>query len=172
MVTLALNVADPLVAGEHGKAAFDAVGPLLLLGWAEVGPAFLQALGTTSTAANLDDKSRTDQTDTQVPGTPTNGAALSHNEQEREQSRSRHSKHLPDEELLDQARREDAAHRMTHQKPISADGLRLRLGIGSAKARLLVKTVRSEFQTRGASRELSDDRTPVSGGSATTLAAW
>lgn len=54
MVTLALNVADPLVAGEHGKAAFDAVGPLLLIGWAEVGPTFLQALGTTSTAVNLD----------------------------------------------------------------------------------------------------------------------
>jgi hypothetical protein len=35
VVTLALNVADPLVAGEYGKAAFDAVGPLLLIGWAE-----------------------------------------------------------------------------------------------------------------------------------------
>lgn len=33
-VTLALNVAGPLVAGEYGKAAFDAVGPLLLIGWA------------------------------------------------------------------------------------------------------------------------------------------
>jgi hypothetical protein len=32
-VTLALNVADPLVAGQYGKAAFDAVGPLLLIGW-------------------------------------------------------------------------------------------------------------------------------------------
>jgi hypothetical protein len=38
LVTLALNVADPLVAGRRfGKAAFDAVGPLLLIGWAEVG---------------------------------------------------------------------------------------------------------------------------------------
>ena len=31
VVTLALNVADPVVAGEYGKAAFDAVGPLLNL---------------------------------------------------------------------------------------------------------------------------------------------
>lgn len=31
MVTLALNVAGPLVAGEYGKTAFDAVGPLLLI---------------------------------------------------------------------------------------------------------------------------------------------
>ncbi|MFJ8967219.1 hypothetical protein ACIRG5_48340, partial [Lentzea sp. NPDC102401] len=37
VVTLALNVAEPLVAGEYGKAAFDAVGPLLLIGWSEVG---------------------------------------------------------------------------------------------------------------------------------------
>lgn len=30
VVTLALNVADPIGADEYGKAAFDAVGPLLL----------------------------------------------------------------------------------------------------------------------------------------------
>jgi hypothetical protein len=39
-----LNVADPLVTGDYGKAAFDAVGPLLLIGWAEVGPDLLRAL--------------------------------------------------------------------------------------------------------------------------------
>jgi hypothetical protein len=37
VVTLALNVAEPLIAGEVGKALFDAVGPLLLIGWSEVG---------------------------------------------------------------------------------------------------------------------------------------
>jgi hypothetical protein len=37
-VTLALNVAEPICAGQLGKAAFDAVEPLLLIGWAEVGP--------------------------------------------------------------------------------------------------------------------------------------
>jgi hypothetical protein len=47
VVTLALNVADPIVAGEYGKAAFDAVGPLLLIGWAEVGPDLLRALSST-----------------------------------------------------------------------------------------------------------------------------
>lgn len=43
-VTLALNVADPVCAGHFGKAAFDAVGPLLLIGWAEVGPSLLKAV--------------------------------------------------------------------------------------------------------------------------------
>jgi hypothetical protein len=33
LVTLALNVAEPVIAGEYGKAAFDAVGPLLLIGF-------------------------------------------------------------------------------------------------------------------------------------------
>jgi hypothetical protein len=51
LVTLALNVADPLIAGEVGKAAFDSDGPLLLIGWAEVGPGFLQAIGTISRRA-------------------------------------------------------------------------------------------------------------------------
>jgi len=48
LVTLALNVADPLLAGEWGKAAFDAVGPLLLIGWAHVGPELLHALSARS----------------------------------------------------------------------------------------------------------------------------
>ncbi|ABW12444.1 conserved hypothetical protein [Parafrankia sp. EAN1pec] len=43
-VTLALNVAEPLIEQNYGRAAFDAVGPLLLIGWAEVGPGLLQAM--------------------------------------------------------------------------------------------------------------------------------
>jgi hypothetical protein len=37
MVTLALNVAVSIFTGRYGEAGFDAVGPLLLIGWAEVG---------------------------------------------------------------------------------------------------------------------------------------
>ncbi|WP_280883483.1 hypothetical protein [Streptomyces pseudovenezuelae] len=47
LMTLALNVADPLLNDQFGKAAFDAVGPLLLIGWAEVGPGLLQAISNT-----------------------------------------------------------------------------------------------------------------------------
>jgi hypothetical protein len=50
LMTLALNVADPLIAGHWGRAAFDAVGPLLLIGWSEVGPGLLQALATAGSA--------------------------------------------------------------------------------------------------------------------------
>ncbi|WP_410575613.1 hypothetical protein [Amycolatopsis sp. cmx-4-61] len=53
-VTLALNVAEPLVAGEYGRAAFDAVGPLLLIGWAEVGAGLLQAVSAASQSQSPD----------------------------------------------------------------------------------------------------------------------
>ncbi len=44
LATLALNSADPIITGAYGKAAFDAVGSHLLIGWAEVGPGLLQAI--------------------------------------------------------------------------------------------------------------------------------
>ncbi|MFJ3922359.1 MULTISPECIES: DUF2637 domain-containing protein [unclassified Streptomyces] len=40
--TLALNVAEPIIAGHYGRACVDAVAPLLLLGWGAVGPALLR----------------------------------------------------------------------------------------------------------------------------------
>jgi hypothetical protein len=61
------------------------------------------------------------------------------------------------EALLAQARREDAAHRAAHQKPISADTLRIRLGVGAARARQLVKIVRSEFEEQVAAQQAADD---------------
>jgi hypothetical protein len=54
VVTLALNVAEPLVAGQPGKAAFDAVGPLLLIGWSEVGPGLLQAINSANLTVSGD----------------------------------------------------------------------------------------------------------------------
>ncbi|WP_051745466.1 hypothetical protein [Streptomyces yerevanensis] len=38
-LTLALNVTEPLLVGAYGRAVFDAVGSILLIDWAEVGPA-------------------------------------------------------------------------------------------------------------------------------------
>lgn len=44
VVTLGLNVAHPILIGAYGQACFYAVGPLLLIGWSEVGPNLLAAL--------------------------------------------------------------------------------------------------------------------------------
>jgi hypothetical protein len=146
VVTLALNVAEPLVAGEFGKAAFDAVGPLLLIGWSEVGPGLLQAIGTTSRVPVVRDIERPEpavhaNSDDGAPETqPQLDEDIPH--QGGEQAVVRRTPEV----LFAQARREDAAHRVAHQKPISADTLRVRLGVGAARARKLVKIVRSEFE--------------------------
>ncbi|WP_229924484.1 hypothetical protein [Streptomyces sulfonofaciens] len=64
VMTLALNITDPLLSGRTGEAAFDAVGPVLLIGWAEVGPHLLQGMSgthgrnverTTRASSTLDD---------------------------------------------------------------------------------------------------------------------
>jgi hypothetical protein len=125
VVTLALNVAEPLIAGEVGKALFDAVGPLLLIGWSEVGPALLQALaavpaagrpaGVTQAAADLGSTSAEQAEGVDV-----------------------------DAELLERARREDRRHRERYQRPVSAENLRKALGVGADRSRALVKLVRAE----------------------------
>lgn len=73
VVTLALNVADPLIAGELGKAAFDSVGPLLLIGWAEVGPGFLQAISATNAQGNTPDTSGVGQPRKPIPANDEHG---------------------------------------------------------------------------------------------------
>lgn len=162
VVTLALNVADPLVAGEYGKAAFDAVGPLLLIGWAGVGPGFLQAIGATHppettavacVAAEQQSAEAEELVDTsdQFEGERKD---LGPSQFDRRASRGR-----PLEVLLEQARQEDTAHRATHQKPISADTLRVRLGMGATPARRLVKIVRAEFEMNGALDPGDDEHT-------------
>ncbi|WP_327120622.1 hypothetical protein OHB12_16890 [Nocardia sp. NBC_01730] len=124
VVTLALNVAEPLVAGQFGKAAFDAVGPLLLIGWSEVGPGLLQAIGATSRMPVASDKKRPEPTiDVDSDdGAPEAQPRLSE-DVARQDGQQAIGRHTPDA-LLAQVRREDAAHRAAHQKPISADTFR------------------------------------------------
>jgi hypothetical protein len=150
-VTLALNVADPVVAGEYGKAAFDAVGPFLLIGWAEVGPGFLQAIGECRSSTATRGEIAEAQTEVLMQEQPEASPAC--RETNRDEAASRHGRRLTlqkrsPEKLLELTREADTAHRAAHQKPISADTLRVRLGIGAAQARRLVKAVRSEFQAR------------------------
>ena len=148
-VTLALNVADPLIAGMVGKAAFDAVGPLLLIAWAEVGPGFLQAISAASARAGQDTRHDSE------PAVPTyvndsgerprveEGAKTQRNRS----TRRTRSTQLP-QWLIERARQEDAAHRAAHEKPISAETLRARLNIGANRSRRLVEIVRSEVRAK------------------------
>ncbi|WP_327253226.1 DUF2637 domain-containing protein [Streptomyces sp. NBC_01244] len=49
--TLALNIAEPIIAGHYGRACVDAVAPLLLLGWGAVGPTLLRRFHAVATQA-------------------------------------------------------------------------------------------------------------------------
>ncbi|USX56470.1 hypothetical protein [Lentzea sp. HUAS12] len=146
-VTLTLNVADPVVAGDYGKAAFDAVGPLLLIGWAEFGPGFLYAIAAVkSPNAVLDERDiRVEREVKQVEERREDGPLGDLPTEARAGSRGRSQ-----EQLLEVARQEDAAHRAALQKPISAAVLRARLAVGSSTDRRLVKIVRAEVQAHQA----------------------
>jgi hypothetical protein len=127
-----LNVADPLVAGAYGKAAFDAVGPLLLIGWAEVGPDLLRALTITlqPNDATSDGVKRMDALFADEP-TAVEQTAL---EPCREDTKRRGASSdgqsslaassMVDDDLLERARQADARHWEEHRRPISADTLR------------------------------------------------
>jgi hypothetical protein len=175
VVTLALNVADPLAAGEFGKAAFDAVGPMLLIGWAEVGPGFLQAISAAGVGTECrespgdgqpESNVRTGVDGVQEPIQPLPAAVNEVPRTGRDASQRRTL-----ELLLVQARREYAAHRAVHQKPISADTLRIRLGIGATRARCLVKAVRAEYPAQTARDPADADTAGEAHDTMTTLVA-
>lgn len=175
VATLALNVADPLVASEFGKAAFDAVGPLLLIGRAEIGPGFLQAINASGVTHEEQEPSGVTQADSIAPaGTdstdePTQPEATAENLVPRD--RRKMSQQRPPEPLLEQARQKDAAHRVAHQRPISAETLRMGLGIGAARARHLVRTLRAEYQDQLTHSPAEEGRADETTDTSTTLVA-
>ncbi|WP_328451964.1 hypothetical protein [Amycolatopsis sp. NBC_00438] len=134
VVTLLLNVADPVCAGQWGKAAFDAVGPLLLIGWAEAGPGLLRALNAS------DAESGADQLCVHVEQKMTESKSVLPSRQQAAAAPGR-SADL-DEDLVERARLADADYWRQHRRPISAETLRKQLRIGAATSRSLVAVVR------------------------------
>ncbi|GLY70821.1 hypothetical protein [Amycolatopsis taiwanensis] len=147
-VTLALNVAEPICAGQLGKAAFDAVGPLLLIGWAEVGPGLLKAIhevhgpgkeaGFYSSPAVARDEETAPRTVAHrasgQSGDGTNVEVWAGAEDE--------------DPLVVEACRLDTEHWDNHQRPISAETLGRKLRVGSRRARALARVVRRRHQPR------------------------
>nr|WP_245574066.1 hypothetical protein [Amycolatopsis nigrescens] len=137
-----LNVADPVFAGEWGKAAFDAVGPLLLIGWAEAGPGLIQQLSVAGIAP-----STAGEAHAELPA----GSSVERRPACPGPSPESGDPTLPrgiDEDLLVRARWEDAEHWRRHRRPTSAEALRRRLRIGAARSRALVTVVRAEADRR------------------------
>jgi hypothetical protein len=142
VVTLALNVAEPVCAGHWGKAAFDAVGPLLLIGWAEAGPGLIRELGAVGSlaACGASEFDPAELVAVPNPGTcpEVENAAL-----EPRVTAAGPGANL-NAELLERARREDFEHWERHRRPISAETLRKRLRVGAKTSRALVEVVRAE----------------------------
>ncbi|MGW2560523.1 DUF2637 domain-containing protein [Streptomyces sp. NPDC001514] len=131
LLTLALNVAEPIAARHYGRAAVDAVAPLLLLGWGTVGPQLLRAFHTRTTnpapasteAIEPDPEPAAPAEPTPAPAAPIKAPAAP-------------AVAVP-EPLLSEARSIAASHHAEHGEPITAAQLKMRLGIGLPMATAL-----------------------------------
>jgi hypothetical protein len=157
VVTLALNVAEPLAAGEVGRALFDAVGPLLLIGWADVGPALLRELVSDQPAEQKPQspvQERTPPPPSVIAPSTGPSRTMVHDRPGRPKATS-----MPriDDEVLAQAIAADLEHRSTYQRPISAEGLMRTLNLGPSRSRLLMRTVRADWERRHAKAGMSQE---------------
>ncbi|MFF4147485.1 DUF2637 domain-containing protein [Streptomyces sp. NPDC001698] len=140
LLTLALNVAEPIVAGHYGRAAVDAVAPLLLLGWGAVGPQLLRAFHTVGhPAAPVSLPSDIESAPETAP-TPAPAAApepaLAPVAPLTTPAPASPAVKLP-EPLLIEARSIATSHHAEHGEPITAAQLKTRLGIGLPMATAL-----------------------------------
>jgi hypothetical protein len=143
VVTLLLNVADPVCAGQWGKAAFDSVGPLLLIGWSETGPGLLQALAAANAASESVRSAVALPADDQPDGGNREACGPAAQSGLEESETTARVFDL-DGELVERACRADAEHWRRHGRPISAETLRKQLRVGATTSRALVARVRPQ----------------------------
>ncbi len=168
LATLALNAAEPILQGAYGKTAFDTVGPLLLIGWSEVGPRLLRhmhavrnTVGETGDASAEPDlapvvRGRSGPEPAPDPlasevrdgpdkrGDDTDDGPNGHSTNAQPADRTPVPQQAAtDESLLVAARVIDDQHRAHHDRPASAETLRKELRIGSTHARRLKTTLRT-----------------------------
>ncbi|MGW0879043.1 DUF2637 domain-containing protein [Streptomyces sp. NPDC002671] len=158
LLTLALNIAEPIVARHYGRAAVDAVAPLLLLGWGAVGPQLLRSFHTVATdATDPAPVARTGLAEELAPAS-TEPEPISTPEQpvapEPAPAPAAPAQVTPvtapapaalaaalaakvPEPLLTEARSIAASHHAEHGEPITAAQLKRRLGIGLPMATAL-----------------------------------
>jgi hypothetical protein len=142
LLTLALNVAEPIVAGHYGRAAVDAVAPLLLLGWGSVGPQLLRAFHTAARPAvpappphGIESEPQT-VSDVSRPAVPLIVVAPAPVAPQIAPAPASPAVKVP-EPLLTEARSIATSHHTEHGEPITAAQLKTRLGIGLPMATAL-----------------------------------
>ncbi|MFF4729771.1 DUF2637 domain-containing protein [Streptomyces mirabilis] len=143
LLTLALNVAEPIVAGHYGRAAVDAVAPLLLLGWGAVGPQLLRAFHTVARPAaaappSPDEIESVPETasDRALPTVPLTVPVPAPVTPHIAPAPASPALKVP-EPLLTEARSIATSHHVEHGEPITVAQLKMRLGIGLPMATAL-----------------------------------
>ena len=162
MATWALNTAHALfVRGHLGVVAYDSLAPLLLIGWAEVGPWFLRQFHLAAASA-LSSPAPTEATE------PPATAKVDHDQAQtggqrvvrppadlqpvraaagigpRRVAAGRTA--AGEQALLERARVLNADHWQAHGRQISRDKLRAALGIGATRAERLLAALPAEGQ--------------------------
>lgn len=152
LLTLALNIAEPVVAGHYGRAAVDAVAPLLLLGWGAVGPQLLRAFhavtsgATALTAANTEpaedpSPASGESEPASMPAPPAPVPVPARSQPRPAAPATAPAPVVPavkvPEPLLTEARLIAASHHAEHGETITPAQLKMRLGIGLPMATAL-----------------------------------
>ena len=160
LATWALNTAHALfVRGHLGVVAYDSLAPLLLIGWAEVGPWFLRQFQIAAASEMSIPGSK-------GPAEPPPTARADHDQAHRAVQRVQPRANLRqptrvaagvapgraavgrtaagEQALLDRARALNADHWQAHGRPISRDKLRAALGIGATRAERLLAVLAAE----------------------------
>jgi hypothetical protein len=133
LLTLALNIAEPIAAGHYGRAAVDAVAPLLLLGWGTVGPQLLRHFHIVTTTDTTPAPAPAAVATTPVPA-PTPAVANTEPVPAPAPVPATPAPAVPavkvPEPLLNEARSIAESHQATHGQPITVPQLKARLGVG------------------------------------------
>ncbi|MGW7240797.1 DUF2637 domain-containing protein [Streptomyces sp. NPDC054804] len=147
LLTLALNIAEPITAAHYGRAAVDAVAPLLLLGWGAVGPQLLRsfhAVTSEATALAPAEETETAPEPAPAPAQPAPVAASTAPVTPEPAPTPAPIAPAPTapavkvpEPLLTEARSIAASHHAEHGETISPAQLKRRLGIGLPMATAL-----------------------------------
>ncbi|MEV7465876.1 DUF2637 domain-containing protein [Streptomyces kronopolitis] len=133
LLTLALNIAEPLIAHHWGRAAVDSVAPLLLLGWGAVGPQLLRHFHTVTQPAPApapagEPAPAPEPAHIALAPPPEPPSALA---PAPAPARAIQAPAAPvPAPLLEEARKIAASHQAEHSEPITATQLKARLGVG------------------------------------------
>jgi hypothetical protein len=162
LATWALNTAHALfVRGHLGVVAYDSLAPLLLIGWAEVGPWFLRQFRVAA-ASELSMPVRTGQTEAPTTAGADHEQAQAGGKRVEPMGQLRRparaaggvaprraaaAQAVGEQALVDRARTLNAAHWQAHGRQISRDKLRAALGIGATRAERLLAALAAEPPT-------------------------